>query len=168
MKYFLLLSIIFFVLYQSGNGCMKFKLDTTCECPDILKHYDKIKEETIPVIKKGGCKMSITCATHTNTNFLFPLYTNRGEILRPDDMMENSAYVGVADAVQFSDEAYEAPPGPPIDIISYFGVLCDGGVWYVSKYPNGIGYNMKNLTLKYIGTNGEFDGKKARIARFSW
>ncbi|KAF1767671.1 hypothetical protein GCK72_007630 [Caenorhabditis remanei] len=148
---------------------MKFKLDTTCECPNIIR-YHRTPGETVPIIKTGRCKLDITCATHTMTYFYFYLGRNGSEIPRPDDMMieDGSNYVGAALGVERTNETIEAPPGPPIDIFSYFGVLCHNGEWYVSKYPTGVGYRNKDSVYNYIGTNGELDGKKAKIEEFAW
>ena len=49
-----------------------------------------------------------------------------------------------------------------------FGVVCHNGEWYVSKYPTGVGYRNKDSVYNYIGTNGELDGKKAKIEEFAW
>ena len=65
-------------------------------------------------------------------------------------------------------EGWEAPEGPPVDLFSYFGVICENSKWYATKYPLGISYNTIDSQSKEFGLGGEFDGKKSEIDGFAW
>ncbi|KAF1764584.1 hypothetical protein GCK72_004533 [Caenorhabditis remanei] len=61
-----------------------------------------------------------------------------------------------------------APSGPPVDLFSYFGIICENSIWYATKYPFGIEYFANNNKAKYFGGPEEFNGKKSKIVRYAW
>lgn len=51
--------------------------------------------------------------------------------------------------------------------INYFGIICDGTDWKITKYPNGIAYQVAGNFVT-VGDDGSFDGKKTMLGAIQW
>ncbi|EFP09814.1 hypothetical protein CRE_21319 [Caenorhabditis remanei] len=158
MNWFILLSIIFFSVFQDGNCCMKFKRSSDdCKCPDIFDHLATISsKDDVLYTEEGGCVYNITCRVHFETILAFKLADS--EILFPEDNNSDWARLHAGEE-----------EGSSVDIFSLFGMICENNGWYITKYPSGIEYFSKNCNCyPFIGVGGEYDGKKSKLDEFDW
>ncbi|CAL2041676.1 unnamed protein product [Caenorhabditis brenneri] len=145
-----LLSSVLTCLVTSGSDC---------PCGDIFDYASN--PEDISYTKQSGCVQNIPCPIHYYTDVFSRM--SKSEIPTPADVLQ-----GIA-TFSFHTNLNEAdPPGPAIDIFSYFGMVCENKTWFVTKYPAGISYYDSNVEFMTIGFPNEYNGRKSVISHFIW
>ncbi|KAF1767670.1 hypothetical protein GCK72_007629 [Caenorhabditis remanei] len=167
------------ILKGSGNGVelngLKAKIHSfrckppgkaPCSSPDIreivdpLDHeFDRMAIDTVPYTMNDGCVTSITCSAHDWT-WIRSSYSE-SEIIFPDDFVQSGEWLNIDSA----RDGYGSRNS--VDMFSYFGITYENNDWYATKYPVGVRYFTED-EMKYIGENGELDGKKSKISSIIW
>ncbi|EFO97479.1 hypothetical protein CRE_06157 [Caenorhabditis remanei] len=171
MKYTFLF-LISISLFSSVN-CI---CETNCSCPDILtlgwwgrstkcflaiENPKKIIQGSgnIETYEEGiGCTRKIMCYKLNYDDGLM-LDFKETEIPIPSDKDPNNDWL----QAPTQDEMYGMVSGL-IDVFSYFGIVCENGTWYATKYPHGIVY--ANAGSGFTGPSDEYNGKKSKIDYF--
>ncbi|KAF1764883.1 hypothetical protein GCK72_004834 [Caenorhabditis remanei] len=161
MNWFIFLAVCLVLLFQEGQCCLRRRsTDDVCECTDFRNiTKSQTVRDTILFTEDDGCVRNATCGAHYFT-FLRTRF-NVSELTFPSDMANIKNDVDLQ-TVENGD-GWEAPTGPPVDLFSFFGIICENSKWYATKYPVGIEYVSIDSQSKYFGLGGEFDGKKSEI-----
>ncbi|CAL2039213.1 unnamed protein product [Caenorhabditis brenneri] len=130
-----------------------------CPCGDIF--YYAHNPEVMLYTKQSGCVQNISCLIDYSTNVFSQM--NESEIPKPANSLEEIETFAFQTTVSWSD-----PPGPIIDIFSYFGMVCENNTWFVTKYPAGIAYFDSNGEFTTIEPSNKYNGRKSKIAYFAW
>ncbi|CAL2041674.1 unnamed protein product [Caenorhabditis brenneri] len=125
---------------------------------DIFSYFD-LKD--IPHTKQIGCVQNITCLI----DYLTSVYSrmNESEIPKPSNSSQE-----IQEFAFQTNSNVDDPPGPAIDIFPYFGMVCENNAWFATKYPTGITYLDFNEKLITIESYNQYNGRKSKIAYFSW
>ncbi|EFO99639.1 hypothetical protein CRE_24831 [Caenorhabditis remanei] len=154
MKYLILL----FAIFLSVSCCFITKNSVVCECSDIrdLITRDESENASEPIYSEGaGCERNVTCGFDESTYVRIYLHQSEIEFYdRPDWGM------GYLDSMGSDSEIF----GKPVNVFSYFGMVCEDGDWYATKYPFGVYYATKENWPNRVGLNGKVDGLKSLIA----
>ncbi|EFO96195.1 hypothetical protein CRE_14566 [Caenorhabditis remanei] len=116
--------------------------------------FNNISENGILFTEGAGCDRNITCGSKSTT-YVDIQFKNSEIVL--DDLVNINSGTGLLTHIVGEDT------GLAVDIFSFFGMICENKVWYVTKYPAGIRYRTTNREWKLVGTNGKYDGKKSKI-----
>ncbi|EFP09820.1 hypothetical protein CRE_21317 [Caenorhabditis remanei] len=163
MNWFIFLSIILVSFFQEGYCCMKIRRSVDiCDCPDIRDRDDnrnEINKTELWYTEGPGCARNLSCGIHYRTFLAFNFHES--EIPIPDDAADPFALI-----ISTLEEDYDAPPGPTVNMFSYYGIICENKDWYATIYPIGIRYYGPDYNGKFVGGGGEFNGLKSRVWLF--
>ncbi|CAL2033721.1 unnamed protein product [Caenorhabditis brenneri] len=142
MKFFVAIMFFLAVDCQDNNshGCK-----VACDCPDFTDLFSS--KESLMFTKWDGCTFNATCSPGTPGILEGKWYG--GEIDIPLDAEEDRIILSAGMV--------------PFNMYSAFGIICENGAWYATKYPEGVGYINIMGDKMYVGTLGELDGKKSKI-----
>ncbi|EFO96303.1 hypothetical protein CRE_14642 [Caenorhabditis remanei] len=190
---FFLLLFISATFLQEGDCSCSSDLAPECTCPDFqsLINIDSPVEQrdNVTIIDEGGCRRKLTCGRHHETSLSF--YFDESEISAPSDLRDDCDRMGIvlnqlnividsciskmksllvsastSQELRTSTDEDESG-GPPVDLFSYFGIICENNTWYATKAPLGFLYTTTEGILKGSGNGGELNGLKAKIHSFS-
>ncbi|CAL2047016.1 unnamed protein product [Caenorhabditis brenneri] len=127
---------------ESNHGCK-----TNCNCPDF-NGYITSDSDGYNYTKIDGCSFQMECTDRPQLQLLW----EGTEFSRPSDAGTDFFFT------TFSRDGESLPP---IDMFSLFGIICEDGVWFATKYQ----------TTRYFARGGEIgqipseeiNGKKAKI-----
>ncbi|CAL2039459.1 unnamed protein product [Caenorhabditis brenneri] len=150
MKYHLIILFAFVVVAscQENHGC-----EVGCKCPDFPSFFTLEENEKFFYEKHDGCSFNLTCPEGTNAA-LFNKFSE-SEFPTPSENWNGMFYI--------IGSPYKGPLVPPYDILSHFGLICENGSWYATKYPVGIQYNVDRLNFAALGSAEEYAGMKSRV-----
>ncbi|EGT51133.1 hypothetical protein CAEBREN_32020 [Caenorhabditis brenneri] len=69
-------------------------------------------------------------------------------------------------SVEIIGSPYRGPLVPPYDVYSYFGLICENGSWYATKYPIGIQYYIDRRNTTALGSAEEYVDQEGVIGGF--
>ncbi|KAF1759471.1 hypothetical protein GCK72_015938 [Caenorhabditis remanei] len=152
MKYTVLFLISISLLSNVNCIC-----ETNCSCPDLRAFA--WNEDNIMTYEEGiGCTRKIMCYKQYYDDGI-RLVFNATEIPFPSDKDPNNDWL----QAPTQDEMWGMDVAL-IDFFSYFGFVCENGVWYITKYPHGIVY--ANAGSGFTGPTDEFNGKRSKVKSF--
>ncbi|CCD69625.2 DUF281 domain-containing protein [Caenorhabditis elegans] len=130
--------------------------ETTSSAPELCRDpnpstCEDFKEWTVSpaeYIEKDGCFM-LTCPENTYPSFFSQFQYS--EIPPPGNLIPQNA-------LEISPPTSLEEMGGA-SLSEYFGIICDDGVWKLTKYPNGITFNKDPPSY----TNGSLNGYKTEI-----
>lgn len=125
-----------------ANGCLKTR---TCTCREFLELMQEPRNVLYTPHEK--CVHNATCVRDFETY----LYGSWTEIPRPEDSTTDYLWV---------DSGYT---GEFINLQEHFGIYCDNGDWYATKYPEGVSYPIGDGDYRYLGNASIFAGLRTRI-----
>uniref|UniRef100_A0A1I7TGV3 C-type lectin domain-containing protein n=1 Tax=Caenorhabditis tropicalis TaxID=1561998 RepID=A0A1I7TGV3_9PELO len=145
------ISLIFlFHLLNSTSGCLKYD---TCSCKDFNRFsFYPNDPQGMFYTKYEGCRANITCFPSVANN---PVST-WGVIPKQADSVYDNFWLVTYGINSNTSFGY-------VDYYEYFGLFCQDGKWYATKYPNGIMYINTDYDYKYLYENGELDGTISEV-----
>ncbi|CAL2036351.1 unnamed protein product [Caenorhabditis brenneri] len=63
---------------------------------------------------------------------------------------------------------YAGPPAAPYNMFPFFGMVCENGSWYATKYAIRIQYYVDITETNAIGSAEEYAGMKSRVREATW
>ncbi|CAO4377055.1 unnamed protein product [Caenorhabditis nigoni] len=148
--------LVFFCLLAKVSA----KCADSCECPEFstLRPSEADASE-FQFTQLAGCAANATCVNPNN--FVMQCLFTDTEIPQP---LGASYVFRIATAGRnFSI------PASSFDVFSYFGIICENGLWYATKYPMGIGYTVEDPDtsgITYTNYVESYDGMKSKILGF--
>ncbi|CAL2036121.1 unnamed protein product [Caenorhabditis brenneri] len=144
------------LLVSSILNCL---VTSDCPCGDIFGYA--YNPEAVLYTKQSGCVQNISCPIDYSTNVFSQI--NESEIPKPTSVLQDTELFAFQTTVNWAD-----PPGPAIDIFSYFGMVCENNKWFATKYPTGILYVDSNGQFTTINSTNKYNGRKSKISHFIW
>ncbi|CAL2027910.1 unnamed protein product [Caenorhabditis brenneri] len=106
--------------------------------------------EKLAYTKKNGCVFNATCV---GSNGWLGCLWSESSIEAPSD--NATPYFDLKGKNPDSSESF--------DMFSYFGIICEDGSWYATKYPTGIDYRVSENDHVVVGSPKEYNGMKSKI-----
>uniref|UniRef100_A0A1I7T2U9 Fibrinogen C-terminal domain-containing protein n=1 Tax=Caenorhabditis tropicalis TaxID=1561998 RepID=A0A1I7T2U9_9PELO len=143
MKLILLL-VTFFLSCQAA--CID-----KCECPK----FSELNTYGVDYKEDVGCALSATCSTIGERMYIGSGWDTTEIQTKSDANLEMLVF-----------RIYSPDTG---DMMTNFGIICENGAWYATKYPLGISYLDENDERKEnVGTPEEFNGRKSLLETVVW
>ncbi|CAO4377057.1 unnamed protein product [Caenorhabditis nigoni] len=148
MNIFGFLLVFFCLLAKVSAECAD-----SCECPDFSSLRDAQGDASdFQFTQLAGCAANATCVSPNNFNMLSNYRDS--EIQQPPNTFINFLIL--------SSGRNSSIPASSFDLFSYFGIVCEGGTWYATKYPMGI-LIIPNEGENYVYNDESLDGKRTMI-----
>uniref|UniRef100_A0A1I7UZK2 Fibrinogen C-terminal domain-containing protein n=1 Tax=Caenorhabditis tropicalis TaxID=1561998 RepID=A0A1I7UZK2_9PELO len=139
MKLLILLLITFFLSCQAA--CIE-----KCEC----SKFSEINNLNVAVNGEAGCVFNATCEDTFTVIDLIVKWSG-SDITKPSD--------AAADGRPYF---YAESPFTG-DLMTIYGIICENGTWYATKYPEGIKYWTVDNAIGFYGTSEELNGHKSPV-----
>ncbi|ULT86888.1 hypothetical protein L3Y34_006550 [Caenorhabditis briggsae] len=154
MKNLSFLIVIFCLLAKVSAECAD-----SCECPDFSSlRLSEADASDYQFTQLAGSAANATCVSPNN--FVMASQFNETEFPLPPEANRFFMIPALGRNALI--------PASSFELFSYFGVVCDNGSWYATKYPMGISYVKVNEDIFTNTTYVEsYDGKKTRIVWFA-
>uniref|UniRef100_A0A1I7TH90 Phage protein n=1 Tax=Caenorhabditis tropicalis TaxID=1561998 RepID=A0A1I7TH90_9PELO len=102
--------------------------------------------------QEAGCVFNATCIPNTTGMMLFVLWSG-SQIEMPADVDYDGGPI-----------FYLRAPSTG-DVMNNFGIICENGTWYATKYPQGISYwALDGDITRNVGTPEEYNGRKTPVS----
>ncbi|EGT41829.1 hypothetical protein CAEBREN_16935 [Caenorhabditis brenneri] len=149
MKYRSIVLFVFVVVAscQENHGC-----EVGCKCPDFPSLFKEGDENEYFYEKHDDCSFNLTCAERTAG----ALYCKFSESEIPTPPVSYNGYL-LYRLQDLIGSPYNGPLIPPYDVYSFFGLICENGSWYATKYPIGIQYRINFTTSTVMGSAEEYE-----------
>ncbi|PIC48487.1 hypothetical protein B9Z55_007438 [Caenorhabditis nigoni] len=136
------------------------KCADSCECPEFpLMRIPG--EDDFQFTKLAGCAANATCITAT-TSVLLSFFTTSEIPIPTGNPQDNFEII-----VDYPDNNQPSSKRS-YELFSLFGIICDGGSWYATKYPKGILYYVGTEERRYTNFTASYEGKRSKIPAFMW
>ncbi|CAP39026.1 Protein CBG22440 [Caenorhabditis briggsae] len=148
--------VVFFCLLAEVSA----KCADSCECPEFSSlRYERYDVSYLQFTQLAGCAANATCVNPNN--FMMLSGFSSSEIEHPPETPDNFFIVTSGRNSSILASSF--------DLFPYFGIICEGGSWYATKYPMGIAtQSVTGGGLIYTNYDESYDGKKSRISVLAW
>ncbi|EGT33312.1 hypothetical protein CAEBREN_08123 [Caenorhabditis brenneri] len=134
-----------------------FGYPADCKCPSLMDKKGESAHDYF-YTEKAGCVRNLTCYQDYETFVVFKWANS--EISQPADSVDDWAFVT-------TKLDRNAPIDSHVNLFDYFGMICEGNEWYVTKYPLGLIYMDDGGSYLNHDTSAQNEGKKSKIDHWS-